>query len=89
MFFIPGWISNILFMITIYISGYQHVRMKYRNSVKNLQFFIVFLSLVMIVLSALYSRESPWLSLAFFVVAVVDLVVILRQRRFMPPSRFM
>jgi hypothetical protein len=89
MFFIPTWLSNVLLMITIYISGFQHVQLRRKNPVANLQFVMMAFSLLMILLIALYNRESPWLSLAFFAISVLSLALMVRQFRMMPPLRSM
>jgi hypothetical protein len=89
MFFIPGWLSNILLMITIYVAGFQHVQLRRRNPVANLQFVMIAFSLLMILLIAIYNRESPWLSLAFFAISVASLGLMVRQFRMMPPLRTM
>jgi hypothetical protein len=86
-FNIPTWISNVLFLITIYLAGFQHVQLRRRNSVMNLQFMMIVFALVMMVLGALYSHVNPWLSLAFFVLAVTSLGVTYRQFRTLPPMR--
>jgi predicted membrane channel-forming protein YqfA (hemolysin III family) len=87
MFFIPAWISNILLMITVYLAGFQHVQMKRPNPVANLQFVMIAFALAMIVIIALYNRENPWLSLAFFAIAVGSLLLMIRQMRTLPPIR--
>jgi hypothetical protein len=65
MVFIPAWVTNILFMITIYLSGFQHVRLRRPNPITNIQFFMIAFALVMIVIVTFYNRVNPWLSLAF------------------------
>jgi hypothetical protein len=89
MFFIPAWISNILLLVTCYLSGYQHVQLKRPNPVTNLQFFVMVFSLLMMVMVTLYNRENPWLSLAFFLIAVGCLGLMIRQNRMLPPTRRM
>jgi hypothetical protein len=87
MFFIPAWISNVLFMITVYLSGFQHVQLRRPNPVANIQFFMIAFSLLMILIVALYNRESPWLSLVFFLIAVGSLGLMIRQHRMLPPMK--
>ena len=87
MVFIPAWISNILFMITIFIAGYQHVLLKRRNPVTNLQFTMVVFAMLMIIVDTLFNRENPWLSLGFFVTAVICLGLMIRQHRTLPPTK--
>ncbi len=87
MVFIPTWVSNVLFLITIYISGYQHVQLKRRNPVTNVQFIMIAFALLMIIVGALYSHENAWLSLGFFVIAVACLGLMIRQHRTLPPTR--
>jgi hypothetical protein len=87
MVFIPVWVTNILFMITIYLSGFQHVRLRRPNPITNIQFFMIAFALVMIVIVTLYNRVNPWLSLAFFVTSVVSLGMMIRQHRMLPPMK--
>jgi fatty acid desaturase len=87
MIFIPAWITNILFFVTFYLSGYQHVQLRRPNPITNLQFFIMVFCLVMIVIVALYNSENPWLSLSFFLVAVAGLGLMVRQHRMLPPMK--
>ena len=63
MIFIPAWVTNVLFFVTFYLSGFQHVQLRRPNPITNLQFFMMAFSLLMIVIVALYNRTNPWLSL--------------------------
>ncbi|HEY0185543.1 MAG TPA: hypothetical protein VGC09_22300 [Rhodopila sp.] len=87
MFFIPAWISNILLLITCYLSGFQHVQLRRPNPVTNIQFFMVAFCLAMIVIIALYNRVNPWLSLVFFLTAITCLGYMIRQMRMLPPRK--
>jgi hypothetical protein len=87
MFFIPAWISNVLFLVTCYLSGFQHVQLRRQNPITNIQFFMMGFSLLMILIVALYNRESPWLSLVFFLIAVGSLGLMIRQHRMLPPMK--
>jgi hypothetical protein len=88
MFYIPGWISNILLFITIYVSGYQHVRLRRPNPITNLQFFMVLFCLILIVVIDMHGHDNPWLSLGFFVVALGCFLWMLRQLRYLPPREY-
>lgn len=87
MIFIPAWITNFLFLITCYLSGFQHVQLKRPNPVTNLQFVMMAFSLLMVVIVAFYNRENRWLSMVFLVTAVGSLGLMIRQHRMLPPSR--
>lgn len=87
MIFIPAWITNVLFFVTFYLSGFQHVQLRRPNSVTNLQFFMMAFSLLMILIVALYNRTNPWLSLAFLIAAVGSLGLMIRQHRMLPPMK--
>lgn len=87
MFYIPGWISNTLLLVTCYLSGYQHVQMKRPNPIMNIQFLMIIFALAMILVITLYGRTNPWLSLAFFLVAVGSLALMIRQHRMLPPNK--
>jgi hypothetical protein len=87
MFFIPAWISNVLLLITCYISGFQHVQLRRPNPITNLQFFMMAFSLVMMVVVTMYNRENRWLSEAFFLIAVSCLGLMIRQFRMLPPMK--
>lgn len=81
---IPAWISNVLFLITCYVAGFQHVQLKRLRSVINLQFFMMVFSLAMICAHAVYFRHTPWLSLPFFLLSVASLSLMVYQFRRMP-----
>ena len=85
MFFISPYITNVILLVTIVLSGLQHVRLKRDNPVTNVQFGMMTFCMALIVVVALYDRTDPWLSLAFFIVAVGCLVMMLRQHRMLPP----
>jgi hypothetical protein len=87
MVFIPTWITNILFLITVYLSGFQHLQLRRPNPVTNIQFFIMAFSVAMIVIVAVYNRVNPWLSLAFLITSVANLGVVIRQHRMLPPTK--
>lgn len=87
MFFIPVWITNILFLATFYLSCFQHVQLRRPNPVTNLQFFMMASSLLMILVATLYNRENPWLSLGFLLTAAASLALMVRQHRMLPPLR--
>jgi predicted neutral ceramidase superfamily lipid hydrolase len=87
MIFIPAWVTNFLFFATFYLSGFQHVQLRRQNPVMNIQFVMCVLSLAMIVVVALYNRESPWISLAFLIIAVSSLGLMIRLHRQLPPLR--
>lgn len=87
MVLIPAWITNILFLVTCWLSGFQHMRLKRANPVTNLQFVMIVFCLLMVLIVALYNRESPWLSLAFFVLSLGCLTLMIRQNRMLPPMR--
>ena len=87
MFFIPAWITNIVLLITCYLSGFQHFRFKRPNPITNLQFVMIVFCLLMVLIVTLYNRENPWLSLAFFLLAVSCLGLMIRQLRMLPPMK--
>jgi len=66
MFFIPTWISNVLLLVTCWLSGFQLVQLKRANPVMNIQFVMIVFSMLMVLIVALYNRTNPWLSLLFF-----------------------
>ncbi len=84
---IPGWIANVMFLVTCYVAGYQHVQFNRVNPVMNVQFFTMAFSLVMVVIVALYDKTDPWLSLVFLLIAVGCLGLTIRQHRLIPPRK--
>jgi hypothetical protein len=86
MFMVPGWIASTLFLITCYISGFQHTKLARRNPILNIQFIMMAFSLVMILLNVMYSYESPWVALGFLLVAVGSLSLMIHQFRRMPAT---
>ncbi len=87
MFFIPAWVSNFILLGTCWLSGFQLVQLRRPNPVTNIQFVMILFCLVMVLIIALYNRVDPWLSLAFFLIAVGSLAVMIRQHRMLPPSK--
>ena len=47
MFFVPAALTNVIFLVTFYLSIFQHVRMREIKPTFNLQFFMAVFSLVM------------------------------------------
>lgn len=84
MFMIPGWIANTVFLVTCYVSGFQHAKLARRNPILNIQFFMMAFSLVMLWLNLMYSYESPWVALGFFLLAAGSLGLMIYQFRRMP-----
>jgi hypothetical protein len=87
MFFIPTWISNVMFLITCVLSGWQHSKLRRANPITNLQFAMMIFSMAMVLVVALYNRTNPWLSLAFFLIAAGCLAFTFRQQRMLPPGK--
>lgn len=85
MFYISPYITNVLFFITIYLSGFQHVQRFMPNPIRTLQFWMIAFCLVMILLVVFYNHLNPWLSLAFFIIAAGSLLYMIRQQRYIPP----
>ncbi len=83
--FFPTWVANVLWMLTVYLAIFEHVRLRFDNPVANLQFIMIVVSLVMIILNTMYNRQSPWLSLGFVVIACASLLLMIRQLRRLPP----
>ena len=87
MFFIPIWITNVLLLVTCWLSGFQLVQMKRANPVTNIQFVMIVFSMLMVLIVALYTETNAWLSLVFFLIAVCNLSVMIRQHRMLPPMK--
>jgi L-asparagine transporter-like permease len=87
MFFIPAWITNILLLVTCWISAYQIVNLERPNPVKGVQFWMVLFCLLMVLATTLHNRDNRWLSLGFFLIAIISLSVIYRQQRLLPPRK--
>jgi hypothetical protein len=87
MFFIPTWISNVLLLVTCWLSGFQLVQLQRANPVKNIQFIMIVFCLLMAVIVTLYNKTNPWLSLLFFLIAAGNLGVMIRQHRMLPPMK--
>lgn len=87
MFFVPTWIINVLLLMTCWLSGFQLVQLRRLNPLTALQFWMIVFCLLMIVGVSFYNKVNPWLSLAFLLIAVANLVVMIRQHRLLPPMR--
>jgi hypothetical protein len=88
MIFIPAWASNALFLVTCYLSGYQHVQLRRPNPIANIQFLMIVFALAMILITAVYAHTNAWLSLVLFLIAIGCLGFMIRQNRMLPPRRF-
>ncbi|WP_158930289.1 hypothetical protein [Acidisphaera sp. S103] len=87
MIFVPAWITNFLLLGNCWLSGYQLVQLRRANPIPTVQFMMVLFCLVMVLLVALYNRLNPWLSLAFLLIAVINLTITMRQQRMLPPRK--
>lgn len=89
MIVIPTWITNVVFLITCVLAAYQHWRLNRENPVANWQFVAMVFSILMVVVVVLYKRHhaDPWVSLGFFLIALVSLSLIIRQHRMLPPNK--
>ena len=87
MFFIPIWVTNVLFLAAAVLAGVQHSQMNRENPVLNIQFGVMSFAIVMMVLVTLYNYENPWVALAFFLMAIGSLLLTIRQQRMMPPRK--
>jgi hypothetical protein len=86
MIVIPTRITNIVFLISFVLSACQHWWLNRENPATNLQFIVMVCSILMLLVVTL-NRTDPWLSLAFFLIAVGSLALSIRQHRKLPPSR--
>ena len=87
MIFIPIWITNILFLATCVLAGYQHNRLQRENPITNLQFVTMVFSLAMVVVLVVSKGFNPWMSVVFFLAAASVLLMTLRQQRMLPPNK--
>jgi hypothetical protein len=87
MFFIPTWITNVLLLITCWLAGFQLVQLRRANPLTIIQFWMIAFSLLMMAVVSLNNRKSPWLSLVFFLIAVFNISLTIRQHRKLPPMR--
>jgi hypothetical protein len=87
MFFVPTWISNFIFLGTCWLSGYQLVQLRRANPVTSIPFVMILFCMAMVVVVARMNKDSPWLSLAFFLVAVSCLIWMIRRLRLLPPRK--
>nr|WP_294503815.1 hypothetical protein [uncultured Rhodopila sp.] len=87
MIFIPSWISDVLFLITVYLAAFQHVQLQRPNPITNIQAVMCVFGLVMILVVWFDNQINPWLSFGFFLTAVASLGLIIRQHRMLPPRQ--
>jgi hypothetical protein len=75
------------FIAAAALSGWQLVRMGRDNPLTGLQFWMVVFCIAMMLVVTLTERQEghPWLSLVFFLTAVVTFGVAFRQNRMVPP----
>ena len=87
MFFVPAWVTNIILLVTCWLSAYQLLRLQRPNPLVIIQFYMILFCLAIVLSVALYNRVNPWWSLAFLLIAVINLGVMVRQNRMLPPRR--
>ena len=89
MFYVPIWITNLLLLLSAIFAGFQHSRLNRENPLTTIQTGIIIFAMGMIVAVVLYTHAypNPWVSLAFFLIAVVTFWVTVRQFRMLPPKR--
>ena len=87
MFFVPAALTNVIFLLTFYLSIFEYVRMKEIKPTFNLQFFMASFSLVMVLVVTFENRKDRWLSAAFLAIALICLATMWRQMRYLPPPR--
>lgn len=87
MFFVSPYITNTLFLVTCFLSGFQHWQLDRPNPVTNIQFAMIVFGMIMVLIVALYNTVNPWLSLVFFLMAASSLIFMIRQHRMLPPRK--
>jgi hypothetical protein len=87
MIFAPIWITNFLLLGTCWLAGYQLMRLRRTNPIPTIQFAMVLFCLLLVMPVARYNRVNPWLSLAFLLIALINLTVTIRQHRMLPPKK--
>jgi membrane protein implicated in regulation of membrane protease activity len=88
MFFIPIWITNVLFLLSSVLSAHQHWRLNRENPI-TIQFANIIFSGIMILVGVFYTRNhhDPRVSLVFFLIAAVSLFLTIRRFRTLPPKK--
>ncbi len=84
--FISPYITNTVFIVTVYLSGYQHVQLKRPNPL-NLQFWMIAFCLAMMLVVAFANDDNRWLSLGFFATSIGCLALMIRMHRMLPPRQ--
>ena len=89
MFFIPIWITNLVFLLSSVLSAYQHWRLNRENPITTIQFANIVFSGIMILVVVFYTRthHGPWMSLGFFLIAAITLFLTIRRFRTLPPKK--
>lgn len=85
--YISPYITNVIFIVTVYLSGFQHVQLKRPNPINTLQFWMIAFCLVMMLVVAFANDTSPWLSLGLFLLSAGCLALMIRMHRMLPPMR--
>lgn len=87
MFHMSPYVTNVIFIATVYLSGFEHVQLRRPNPFTNIQFLMMAFCLVMVLIVAFYNYINLWLSWLFFLIAVGSLLYMIRQLRMLPPTR--
>ena len=87
MIHVPIWLTNVTYLVVCYFAAFQLVKMDLPNVLPSVQFIMIAVSLIMMLLTALYSDLDPWLSLFFFAVALGCAIYLIRAHRYLPPRQ--
>ncbi len=86
-FYIPHWLTNIVFLVTCYLAGFEHVQLRRENPVMNIQFFTMFFSLGMIFYIVISTDVSPLWSMIYFALAAGSFALMFYYLRRLPPRK--
>jgi uncharacterized membrane protein len=85
MIYVPVPLTNALLLFTAYLSGIQYVRLVKNHMAGWIQLGLILFCIVMMVATALLNRTSPWLSWLFLAIGVACVLLMQRNKRFLPP----
>jgi hypothetical protein len=89
LFFVPIWVTNVLFLLSCMMSGHQHSRLNRENPITTIQFGNIIFCVVMVVVVVLSTKfhPNPRMSQVFFLIAAITLCLTIRRYRMLPPKK--
>lgn len=87
MFFIPIAVNNILLLVMVIMAAVQHYLSRPRNQVINRPFITMVLGVILLLAITFHGRDTALVSMIFFAISLIGVILTYRQFRYMPSRR--